>query len=164
MTWYLCPSPFKTLIKTATEGFAGKLLNDDFNTAEALARLFEVLRNYNAQCHKPGPVTPQKKAISEVFFHWLTHQAEVLALFQEKPEEYLRKLDDRLLERRDLSRQEIDDLVQKRSQARQNKDYAQSDALRDQLTSWGISVMDSAEGSTWEVDKSTVDKSSPLED
>ena len=144
---------FQKVIDRAHKGFA-EALNDDFNTAEALARLFEVLRAYNTQCCTPGPVTPQKKAISEVFYHWLRNQSEVLALFQEEPEDYLIKLDNKLLERRGLSRLEIDRLVQERGEARKNKDYGKADEIRDQLVKWGISVMDSPEGNTWEVEKS----------
>ena len=151
--WELVPVDplFQQAIDRACQGFT-EALNDDFNTVEALARLFEVLRDYNSRCQ--GSLTPQKKAISEVFYHWLPYQAEVLSLFQCPPEDYLKKLDDRLLKKRGLSRQQVDQLVRDRTKARQNKNYTQSDSIRDQLEQWGISVMDSKEGSFWEVDKS----------
>ena len=143
---------FQGVVDKAQQGFE-QALNDDFNTAEVLARFFEVLRAYNNKCRTPGPITPQKKAISEVFYHWLRNQAEILALFQEEPEDYLRTLDDRLLTRRKLHRADIDKLIEERGEARKNKDYKRADEIRDQLTKWGISVMDSSGGSSWEVEK-----------
>jgi cysteinyl-tRNA synthetase len=44
---------------------------------------------------------------------------------------------------------EIDALVAERVAARQAKDYAKSDRLRDELSARGVEVMDSASGSTW---------------
>ena len=139
------PESFKKVIEQGAQGFS-EALNDDFNTSEALARLFEVLKRYNSQCRKPGTLTPQNKAISEVFYHWLTQESKILDIFQEEPEEYLRQLDDRLLKQKGLNRKDVDNLVQQRSEARKSKDYKESDQIRDQLTSMRISVMDSIEG------------------
>jgi cysteinyl-tRNA synthetase len=47
----------------------------------------------------------------------------------------------------------VDGLVRERWQARLNKDFKRSDELRDQLLKMGISVMDTQEGSSWEVAK-----------
>ena len=77
-----------------------------------------------------------------------------MALFQEEPEEYLRQIDNRLLKQKGLNRKDVDKLVQQRSEARRSKNYKESDQIRSELTSMGISVMDSTEGSIWEVDKS----------
>ena len=147
---------FQKVIDQAQQGFQ-EALDDDFNTAEALARFFEVLRAYNNECRSSGPVNAQKKsqqkAISEVFYHWLRNQAEILALFQEEPESYLTTLDDMLLDQKNLKRVDVDKLVGERGEARKNKDYKRADEIRDQLKEWGISVMDSVEGSSWEVEK-----------
>jgi cysteinyl-tRNA synthetase len=58
-----------------------------------------------------------------------------------------------LLEQKGLSRDKIDELVSKRIQARKDKNYEESDRLRDELTQMGIDIRDSAEGTLWEVRK-----------
>ena len=45
------PEKFKKVIEQGSQGFS-EALNDDFNTSEALARLFEVLRSYNSRLPK----------------------------------------------------------------------------------------------------------------
>ncbi len=146
------PPAFQKAIDEAEEGFA-QALDDDFNTPEALARLFEVVRQFNQMCRTPGKVKPEQKAVAEVFFHWLTDKGQVMALFGEPPVEFLNLLDDMLLQQKGLERQQVDLLVQERTQARASKDYSRSDELRSQLEQMGISVQDTPEGSLWEVAK-----------
>ena len=77
----------------------------------------------------------------------------LLSLFQESPAEFLIKLDDMLLEKKKLTRAQVNQLVEARAQARANKDFAKSDELRKKLTEMGISVSDLTDGSFWEVTK-----------
>ncbi len=130
-----------------------KALNDDFNTPEVLASWHEVMRLFNGLCRTPGKVTPEKKAVAEVYFHWLRDRARVMALLQEPPGEFLRRLDDLLLEKKQIKRSDIDALVASRAKARENKNFEQADQLRQKLNELGISVQDSADKTEWEVSK-----------
>ena len=58
-----------------------------------------------------------------------------------------------LLKSLGIERQLVDQLVQERVNARTAKDFKRSDELRDQLVKMGIAVMDSPEGTFWEVAK-----------
>jgi cysteinyl-tRNA synthetase len=58
-----------------------------------------------------------------------------------------------LLKEMKLERASVDALVAERTQARANKDFKRSDELRDQLLAMGVSVMDTPQGSVWEVTK-----------
>ena len=49
-----------------------------------------------------------------------------------------------------LSDQAIDALIEERQQARQARDFARADAIRDELAAAGIALLDSAEGTSWE--------------
>src|SRR5690606_27903318 len=116
------PAKFQAALDAADQAIT-KALNDDFNTPEVLASWFEMMRLFNNICRVPGKVTPEKKAVAEVYFHWLRDRAQVMALLQEPPAEFLRQLDDLLLEKKNLKRSDIDALVASRTEARQNKNF-----------------------------------------
>jgi cysteinyl-tRNA synthetase len=146
------PADFQKVLDTAKAGVESAL-DDDFNTPEALARLFEVIRTFNNTVRTPGPVTPKKAAVAKAFLQWTGWLGNLMSLFAENPADFLRFLDDMLLKQKKLERASIDALVQERAQARQNKDFSRSDELRKQLTEMGIAVQDGPQGSEWEVQK-----------
>jgi cysteinyl-tRNA synthetase len=144
-------APFEQALQQATTGIE-TALDDDFNTPETLARMFEVTRQYNMLARVPKQ-TPEKKAASAKYLAWIQNAGESMSLFQEKPAEFLRFLDDMLLKRKNLDRSDIDKQVKERSAARTAKDFKRADELRGQLTALGISVQDTIDGSEWEVTK-----------
>lgn len=146
------PEKFQTVLNEADRGIESAF-DDDFNTAEAMGKLFEVVRAYNNMARKPGKPKAEDKAIAEVFFHWLKNQGSIMAMFQRDPAEYLESLDNRLLAEKGIERTAVEELLVKRAQAREAKDYAASDEIRDKLMEMGISIQDSAEGTAWEVTK-----------
>lgn len=130
-----------------------KALNDDFNTPEVMAALYGVLRAFNSSVRLGMKVTPEILASALAFKEWVLKQGRLMSLFQEKPSEYLRLLDDMLLFKKGLEREKIDELVRLRADARAQKDFKKSDEYRDQLAALGISVQDTPLGSSWEVAK-----------
>lgn len=128
-------------------------LNDDFNTPEAFARIFEVVRMFNSQVRRGIKISPAVSGKAVSLQALILRFGKLLSLFQEPPADFLVTLDDMLLKKKGLVRAEIDRLVAVRSQARIAKDFAKSDELRDQLVKMGISVSDTPAGSEWEVAK-----------
>jgi cysteinyl-tRNA synthetase len=128
-------------------------LNDDFNTPEAFARIYEVVRIFNSQVKKtlkPQPVIVGKCL---AFRSLLARFGQLMSLFQEPAQDFLMAMDDLLLAQKKLERSQVDQLVAARKVAREQKDFKKSDEIRDQLTQMGISVSDTARGSEWEVAK-----------
>lgn len=146
------PAKFQAAIEAADKGVA-EALNDDFNTPEVIARFFEVMRLFNNLCRTPGKAKPEQKAIAEVYFHWLRDKGGLMALFQEPPAQFLRELDDMLLIKLGVAREEVNRIVEERMKARTEKNFARADELRGKLTQMGIAIMDSAGGTEWEVHK-----------
>lgn len=132
----------------------GVAFDDDFNTPEALARLFEIIRQFNGVARVPGKVTPQKQAAALLLSACSNWLGEMMSLFQEPAGEFLNLLDDMLLRKKGLERSQIDKLVAERSVARSSKNFAESDRLRDELVRLGIQVQDGVGESHWEVLKS----------
>ena len=143
---------FKKILADARSGVE-KNLDDDFNTPEALARLFEVIRAFNNLVRAPGPVTPKKAAVGAAFLEFASWLGGMMSLFGEKPGDFLKTLDDMLLKQKGLERGQVDQLVNERRQARASKDFKTGDELRERLQQMGIAVQDTAQGSEWEVAK-----------
>lgn len=143
---------FSEMLDKATSGVK-EALDDDFNTPEVFARIFEVVRLFNASYRLGQKVTPQVFFRAQAMKQWVANQGKLLALFLEPPAKFLRTLDDMLLEQNELKRNEIDVIVNERNAARAQKDFKKSDELRAKLVSMGIAVSDTSEGTFWEVQK-----------
>jgi len=143
---------FAKALEIAEAGVA-QALNDDFNTPEVFARIFEIIRQFNAS-YKPGQkVTPVIKWRAVQVNKWIRETGALMSLFQEPGGKFLRTLDDILLGLMHVERSAVDTLVEARTAARINKDFKKSDELRDQLQKMGIAVQDTPDGTIWEVAK-----------
>jgi cysteinyl-tRNA synthetase len=127
--------------------------NDDLNTPEVWAQVFEVVRHFNSQIKRGIKATPAVQAKAYEFRNWVRNLGEVMSLFQLPAQKFLLHIDDLILAKKELKRSDIDQVVQERSQARANKDFAKSDELRKKLDELGIMVMDSPTGTYWETIK-----------
>lgn len=128
-------------------------LNDDFGTPNAVAALFEVVRQFNNQVKRGIKANAAVLGKAQSFIDFVHRLGKQMAMFQEPADGFLLKLDNMLLEKMKVQRADVDMVVAERSQARANKDFAKSDELRKKLTDMGISVSDTPEGSFWEVTK-----------
>ncbi|MFU1520726.1 cysteine--tRNA ligase [Vreelandella alkaliphila] len=116
-------------------------MDDDFNSPEALAVLFDLARDLN-RAKSESPEKAQRLA-SE-----LTSLAGVLGLLQQDPQTFLKGNQQQVA----LSETEIEAKIAQRKEAKANKDFAQADAIRDELASLGIILKDSREGTTWVIE------------
>lgn len=130
-----------------------KALNDDFNSGEMMANIFEVVRSFNSQNVLKKLKDPNTLATAKFYKEWILKYGNILALFLENPDEILKKMDDILLLEKKIERSDIDKLIVERTKAREEKDWAKSDVVRDKLVELGIETFDSPEGTTWTVKK-----------
>lgn len=128
-------------------------LDDDFNTPEVWALVFETVRVLNSKLKRGAKATGYTKALALTFTQWMKDLGSLMSLFQQPAAQFLIGLDDLLLKKKNLKRSDIDLIVQERKSARENKDFAKSDELRKKLDDLGIAVMDFPGGSFWEVGK-----------
>jgi cysteinyl-tRNA synthetase len=119
--------------KAEAPGAFVEALADDLNTPAAIAEI-SVLATAANVAKKPAD---QAKAKGE-----LLAAANLLGVLQGDPEHWFRASFGE-------AAAEIDALVAERVAARQRKDFAEADRIRDTLAARGVEVMDSASGSTW---------------
>jgi cysteinyl-tRNA synthetase len=130
------------------ERFAGAM-DDDFNTAQALGYLFETVRLANRLLEHPSEDPGYVAFLGEVR-HNLVDLGYVLNLLQSDPQEMLAALRQKA-EELQISPEEIERLIAQRAEARKTKDWARADEIRKELWEMGISLEDTAQGTTWRV-------------
>ena len=113
---------FVTAFETAME--------DDFNTADAIAAIFDLVKYANTTATTEG-----SKEYAKALYDLLVKLTEVLGLIVDKKEEIL---DD-----------EIEALIAERQAARKEKNFARADEIRDELAAKGIVLLDTREGVKW---------------
>lgn len=102
-------------------------MDDDLNTADAISALFDLARFLNTNITAESPLALFEASIAKM--HEL---GDVLGILYKKQE--------------DSVSPEIKALLEKRKAARQNKDWALSDQLRDELKALGVEVLDTRQG------------------
>jgi len=116
-------------------------MEDDFNTPEALAVLFDLAKAINR--HKE--LDPQHAACLAGELKALGH---VLGILQSEAEDFLQHAGLTTL-KSELSTSEIEDFIAARQAARKAKNFAQADHIRDDLAAHGIILEDAAGLTTW---------------
>ena len=114
-------------------------MDDDFNTPEALAVLFDLAREINR-------LRDQDLNQAAALAAELRHLGGVLGILQDDAEAFLRSAAG---EAEGLSDEEIEALIGQREQARQDRNWAEADRIRDQLQEAGILLEDGAGGTSW---------------
>ncbi len=133
-------------------------MDDDFNTAGAMAVLFEMAREINRL------VTDNKKDEAGNLALRLKSMGEVLGFLKQDPVQYLQrgvpqtrvwvasggiKIGGSANIEYDPSPETIKGFIEQRTTARQAKNFAESDRIRDQLKAYGILLEDGPQGTTW---------------
>jgi cysteinyl-tRNA synthetase len=104
-------------------------MDDDLNTADAVAALFDLVKYTNSNFGEE----PSRKTVQHAY-DTLMKLANVLGILTKKDE---------------ILDEEIQKLIEDRNEARRNKDFAKADQIRDDLLEQGIVLEDTRDGVKW---------------
>jgi cysteinyl-tRNA synthetase len=116
-------------------------MDDDFNTAAGIGTLFEAVRATNQLLDDPdaanGEIAANHRAILRM--------ATVLGIATLDAEAYFKS------QAKDVDPARVEELIARRAAARQTRDWAEADRLRDLLSAMGVAIEDRPEGTVWRV-------------
>jgi cysteinyl-tRNA synthetase len=120
-------------------------MSDDFNTAGALGNLFDLIRAINRSIDSFGWNHTLKEALEEI-----QDFGSVVGILEFDSDDYLmrNKLSKKSLE---ITEEEIQQLIEERIVARNEKNWSRADEIRANLDSRGISLEDTQTGTIWRV-------------
>ncbi len=110
-------------------------LEDDLNSPKAMAEFFALARELN----KTGDAADKQRLAATMYA-----AGDLMGLLQSDPEEWFAGDADG-----QISAEDIEALIEKRKQAKANRDFAAADAVRDELKAAGVSIADGRDGTTW---------------
>jgi cysteinyl-tRNA synthetase len=123
-----------------------EVMNDDFNTPRAIATLFDLSREVNTLLNLGEPVS--RATLEAIDGHYQTLAGDVLGILFEGTAPGAAAQDDGNL---------VDGLVRMlidmRQQAREDREWARADAIRDQLAEMGVALEDGPEGTRWRLSR-----------
>lgn len=105
-------------------------MEDDFNTADAIAAIFELVKFSNTNADSES-----SKVYIQALYRQLTEMADICGLILES--------------RKEILDQDIEALIQERQEVRKAKNFARADEIRQQLLEQGIILEDTREGVKW---------------
>lgn len=106
-------------------------MDDDFNTANAIAVLFEIAKQAN------------------VYLKQNQTSVAVLTAYASTLEKFMQVLGLKVAAEKELLDEDIDSLIEERNQARKDRNFARADEIRDQLKELNILLEDTAQGVRW---------------
>ena len=135
------------LLEKMGEGFANAM-DDDFNSREAVAKVLGMVREISRVLQ-----TDLDDEDKNAFAHYAVDLLEetagtVLGILPTREFALLEPEED---PRRAEIAQEVEALLVERTNARNAKDWAEADRIRDKLNEMGVIVTDSADGPTWDL-------------
>ncbi|MBW2193818.1 MAG: cysteine--tRNA ligase [Deltaproteobacteria bacterium] len=125
-------------------------MDDDFNTARGIGILFVAVREINRTLDENGDtLSPSiKTACTDIL-----RIGSILGILSESPEVFFQNKTDKVIEKKSIDPAAINEMIEKRREARKAKDWKTADEIREKLEKMNIVLEDRSEGTVWKINK-----------
>ncbi|MEE4315108.1 MAG: cysteine--tRNA ligase [Desulfofustis sp.] len=127
-------------------------MDNDFNTAQAIGQLFDAAKTVNKILRKlPVEQAPVDLARLDQAREAIIRQGRVIGILNEPADVFLERRKRETIRDAVIDPAAIETLIARRNEARKNKDWKLSDAIRDELLAKSVELKDGPDGTTWSV-------------
>jgi cysteinyl-tRNA synthetase len=144
-----------TAARQTIEGFRSRFeeaMDDDFNTAQALGHLHDLLRQVNTLLGlSKGRPTEEIAGLMKTGADLVSWAGVLFGLFRDDPECYLEGRKREGIAKLGIAEEEILRAIGERAEARKQKDWKRADDIRNGLLGRGVVLEDSASGTKWKL-------------
>ena len=125
-------------------------MDDDFNSAQAIGIIFDSVKKINRRLNNNN-ISLESIQIIKKGYEDILRIGDILGILTEQPDVYFAGKKSSGIEKASIDSDLIDKMVLERSEARQNKDWARADQIRQELLDMNIIIEDSTEGTLWKI-------------
>ena len=127
-------------------------MNDDFNTAQGIGILFDIVRNANKLLDQSDS-SDEDSLSPAIYNECLTIKkiSNILGLPIESPGTYFDQKKGKIINKESFEAETIEAMIQARQDARKAKDFKKADEIRDRLNEMNIEIEDRPDGTVWKV-------------
>ena len=127
-----------------------RAMDDDFNSARALAAVFEAVKKGNKMLDEAGGAPEGAAGAELTAIHAdIRVISNILGIFLLDPKDWFGAKKEKGMADQDIDPAMVDDLIAQRAAARKEKNFARADEIRDQLQGMNIVLEDGPEGTVW---------------
>ncbi len=145
------PASYEEELQACIKALDEALL-DDCNSAAAMGHIFAMVRIVNRALEDKSVKASEGLPALLLFFQESVRTwGNVLGLFQQDAQSFLTALRTMQAARKGIDAQAVEKALEERLEARKNKDFARSDAIRDELAAMGVELRDTAQGAVWDI-------------
>ena len=127
-------------------------MDNDFNTAQGIGVLFEMIRNVNRTLDESeGALSPGKISSIRSAYEDLSGMGKILGILNSDTESYFGEKKQRGLEDASVDSVWVEKMIQERIDARKTKNWKRADEIRDELEKMNILLEDRSDGTIWKV-------------
>jgi cysteinyl-tRNA synthetase len=129
-------------------------MDDDFNTAKALAVIFDAVRHTNRLMdERDDGRGGDGRAQMRLLRHTILKMGHVLGVLNQTAEDYLEGKKSFQAQKQEIDPNEVESLISEREAARKDKNWSRADAIRDRLAAMHVVIEDRPDGTVWKFEK-----------